>query len=159
MEIEMKYLVKKIDFNIHSYKNNQIIQGYISLDPEIRIRNIGDKYFVTEKSTGDLIRKEKEYQITKRDFLNKSKQIISNLIKKRRYYIPILDGFIAELDIYELELDGLITVEVEFNDLKLVNNFMAPEWFGKSITYDKKYKNKNLSKLNKEKIKNGKVID
>ena len=59
----------------------------------------------------------------------------------------------AELDIYYGELEGLITVETEFKSEKEANEFIVPNWYGKEITYDKRYKNKNLARCSIEELK------
>ena len=49
MEIERKFLVKELpDLNIYPHK--RIVQGYISTDPVIRVRQMGDTYCVCLKS-------------------------------------------------------------------------------------------------------------
>ena len=35
---------------------------------------------------------------------------------KTRYFVPLGDGLTAEVDVYEGDLDGLVTAEVEFPD-------------------------------------------
>ena len=49
MEIEKKYLTKTLPFDIEQYPKKEISQSYISLSPTIRIRHLGDKYFLTVK--------------------------------------------------------------------------------------------------------------
>ena len=58
------------------------------------------------------------------------------------------NGAILELDVYRDELEGLITVEVEFDDIEDVTDFSIPSWFGEEVTSDSRYKNQNLSRLN-----------
>ena len=119
------------------------MQGYVSINPEIRIRKQDDTYYLTQKSDGTLIRKEHETEITKEKFEFYLSQLQTNLIYKTRYSIPI-NQYTAELDIYHGYLEGLITVEVEFNDEYSALKFIKPEYFGLDITDDKRYKNKNL---------------
>ena len=51
---------------------------------------------------------------------------------------------IAEVDLY-INLNNLKIVEVEFESEKEANNFKPPKWFGKEVTYNLEYKNKNLA--------------
>ena len=69
-----------------------------------------------------------------------------NIVEKTRYEIPLAGGIVAELDVYHGKLDGLITVETEFESEKQANAFSPPSWFGKDVTTDKRYKNKNLAR-------------
>ena len=64
---------------------------------------------------------------------------------KKRYLVPIDGGLTAEVDIYEGELEGLMTTEVEFPSLEEAENFVAPDWFGKDVSEEKAYKNTSLS--------------
>ena len=45
-----------------------------------------------------------------------------------------------------------MVVEVEFNSLEDANNFEVPNWFGKEITEDLRYKNDNLAIATKEEV-------
>ena len=67
-------------------------------------------------------------------------------ILKTRYYIPLDNGYIAELDIYHDFLEGLVTVEVEFESISEAGNFTPPNWFAVDITYNDDFKNSSLSK-------------
>jgi len=138
MEIERKFLVDKLpEMNINKYDN--IKQYYLSLDPEIRIRNKNDKtYLMTVKSSGGMIRKETEFEITESIFKELIEVSIS-CVSKTRHYIGRL-----EFDIY-FNIKDLMTVEIEFDSEKEANEFIPLDWFGKEVTYDKRYKNKNLA--------------
>ena len=76
---------------------------------------------------------------------------IGRTIVKCRYRIPI-GKYVAEVDKYLEDLEGLLVVEVEFNSLEDANNFEVPNWFGKEITEDLRYKNDNLAIATKEEV-------
>jgi CYTH domain-containing protein len=57
-------------------------------------------------------------------------------LAKTRYYYPFSNGLIAEIDIFKGKLKGLVFVEVEFPDKKLMDSFIPPDWFGKNITQE-----------------------
>ena len=50
MEIEKKYLVKKLPENLETYPFNQLEQCYLCVDPVVRIRRRDDAYILTYKS-------------------------------------------------------------------------------------------------------------
>lgn len=154
MEIERKFLVNKVDFDLSKYNNVDIIQCYISINPEIRIRKINNKFYETHKSSDDLIRFENEYEISKNDFDYKIKFVLGKIIYKKRYYIPIIDKLVAELDIYQDYLCGLKIVEVEFNNIQEAGKFNKLEWFGDEVTFLSKYKNKSLSQIESFELSN-----
>lgn len=144
MEIERKFLVESLP-NLDRCVKEEILQGYIAKNPEVRIRQKGSFYFLSIKSNGDLNRKEFETLITLSHFETLWYNFIEEYISKTRYYIELNQHNKAELDIYHDELEGLVTVEVEFNSEEEANSFTPPDWFGKEVTYDKRYKNKNLA--------------
>ena len=153
MEIERKFLVASLpDLNNVVFK--ELKQAYLSFEPEVRIRSLDNNlFYLAEKSTGDLSRSEIEPQIDIVSF-----QILTNLVQgrtisKTRYYVSLNNNLMAELDIYYGELEGLITVETEFKSEKEANEFIVPSWYGKEITYDKRYKNKNLARCSIEELK------
>ncbi|MNW64372.1 hypothetical protein D3C74_426510 [compost metagenome] len=56
----------------------------------------------------------------------------------------IWNGTTVEIDLYtQLELAVL---EVEFDSLEAAESFVAPEWFGKDVSVEKKYSNKTVWK-------------
>ena len=50
MEIEKKYLVKKLPENLEAYPSNQLEQCYLCVNPVVRIRRRDDEYILTYKS-------------------------------------------------------------------------------------------------------------
>jgi CYTH domain-containing protein len=143
-EIERKFLLDKEVLNLEKYQKIQIVQGYISLEPVVRIRKAGDFYYLTKKGKGLMIKEEVEEEISKQDFLTYSRKIIGNCIEKTRYFLPLDNDLIATLDIFSKQLLGLKIIEVEFSSLKAANDFIKPDWFGEEVTYNKDYYNVNL---------------
>jgi len=66
-------------------------------------------------------------------------------VVKRRYFVPLEGGLTAEVDVYDGELDGLVTGEVEFPDADAALAFEAPEWLGRDVTEDPRYANQKLA--------------
>lgn len=145
MEIEKKYLCEKLPENLERYDCASIVQGYISINPVIRIRKSNEDYILTVKGKGAVAREEFELMLTKEQFETLSQKVETRFITKKRYFIPLESGFCAELDVYEGFLKGLVTVEVEFETLEQEKEFKAPNWFGKEVSKDNRYKNANLS--------------
>ena len=52
---------------------------------------------------------------------------------------------VIELDLFEGSLEGLIIAEVEFPTVKASRSFAPPAWFGREVTRDARYKNRNLA--------------
>lgn len=157
IEIEKTFLVKQLPLNISQYKSQKIKQGYISLSPSpLRIRQKGDKFELTKKLP--LIEKdfssaeEINIPLTEYEF-NKLWPLVEKSLEKTRYIIPIKDNLIAELDMFEKELEGLSFVEVEFISQQQMESFIPLDWFGKDITQENFSANVFLAGKNFEEIK------
>lgn len=149
MEIEKKYLTEKIPFDITVYPKKEISQCYISTKPTIRLRKSDDEYILTVKGHGNIAREEFELNISEEEYNRLKKKSDTKEVIKTRYFVPINNGYTAEVDIYHDILEGVITTEVEFNTLEEAENFIAPKWFGKDISLDSRYKNTCLALFGK----------
>lgn len=148
MEIEKKYLIGEREaLARRSFPCREIVQGYLSLQPERRIRRIGEDYFLTKKQGEGLVREEEETSISREEFERLLTGVQGNLIEKTRYFIPLPGGLTAELDLFHGRLEGLRMAEVEFPDEEAARAFQAPDWFGREVTEDPRYRNRNLSAL------------
>ena len=145
MEIERKFLVKSCPSDIEKYSFISMEQTYISISPTIRLRRENEKFVLTVKGSGLLSREEFELEITKEQYDNLILKRETPFVVKKRYKIPLYDNLVAELDVYDGELKGLKTVEVEFNTESEANGFVSPSWFGEDVTMDRRYKNTSLS--------------
>ncbi|WP_422006832.1 CYTH domain-containing protein [Roseivirga pacifica] len=145
MEIERKFLLNKLP-PFKPTKEVQIDQGYIHRDEnmEIRLRRIDRDFFQTIKLAGDLSREEFEIKISNEDFKKLWPLTEGSRLSKTRMFYK-LNELVAEVDIYKGSLYGLITMEVEFDSETASERFIIPKWVEREVTYDSKYKNKNLS--------------
>lgn len=157
MEIEKKFKVIKIPNNLEQFKKKEIEQGYLCTEPVVRIRKSNDKYILTYKSKIGMEEKkeevaltceEVEVPLTKDAYEHLKEKVDNHLISKTRYLIDLDNGLTAELDIFHGVLEGLIFVEVEFPSEEAAAAFVAPEWFGEDVSFDKRYKNNYLSAIN-----------
>lgn len=144
MEIERKYLVKELPENLSQYTCKHIEQGYLNTDPVVRIRRTDDRYTLTYKGSGLMVREEYNLPLNAEAFLHMKGKIDGILIKKRRYLIPY-GKYTIELDIFEGELAPLQLAEVEFQTEEEANAFIPPAWFGEDVTFSTKYHNSTLS--------------
>ncbi len=145
MEIERKYLVRKLPENLEQYNKKEIAQGYLCTEPVVRIRRSNDDYYMTYKGDGLMVREEYNLPLTQEAYEHLRPKIDGLLIAKTRYLIPLDNKLTAELDVFEEDLNGLVIVEVEFNTVEEANAFHAPDWFGKDVTNSGKYHNSYLS--------------
>ena len=141
MEIERKFLVKKIPDNLDTYERMDMIKGYLNTAPVVRVRKENDDYVLTYKGSGLLSHSEYNLPLNKESFEHLLKKCDGIIISKSRYKIPIENNLTAELDIFKGDLDSLKLVEVEFGSVEEANNFIPPEWFGEDVTTDGRYHN------------------
>ena len=145
MEIERKFLTEQLPFDITAYPCHRMTQAYISFSPTIRVRQSDDAYILTVKGKGHLAREEFELPLSREDYDRLLTKTEGMPVRKKRYYVPLEGGLTAEVDVYEGELAGLLTTEVEFSSLEEAEAFVPPVWFGKDVSEERAYKNTSLS--------------
>jgi CYTH domain-containing protein/predicted ATPase len=148
-ELEKKYLLSKMP-EIALPEPILVRQVYLAKENgEIRYRQFGDKYYHAAKSDGDDLRREHERPIEEWIFDIAWSKEDAPRIEKLRYLIPY-DDHTLELDKYIWPRNDLVVLECEFpnGDKAEADHFILPEWASEAIdvTFDKKYKNKNLAK-------------
>ena len=158
MEIERKFLLDGYPDNLPLIKEVDCMQGYLSVQPEVRIRSFRsgeyEDYKLTIKSNGDLSREEVEYMISKDEFDIFVGMINQPLIHKehRKYRLP--DGKIFEVGLVDPGADtSFYYAEVEFETVQDALSFKPLDCITEEVTYDSSYKMKNYwtrTRLNKE---------
>jgi len=146
IEIERKYVLKVLPEGL--IDGREIRQGYLSVsDPEVRVRQIDGRYFVTRKTGAGLSREESEAEVTEQVFSILWPATDGRRVEKVRYRIAAADGTIWEVDDYKGKLAGLVTAEVELpaeesvpQMPELLKNLVSAE-----VTDDARYKNKKLA--------------
>ena len=135
MEIERKFLIKELPSDLDAYPHSILEQGYLCTTPVIRIRKDGEKYELTYKSSGLMMREEYNLPLTKEAYQHLLSKVDGNLISKERYRIPLDNTHIIELDIFGGALTPLILAEVEFSSEEDAMAFLPPDWFVKEVTW------------------------
>ena len=146
MEIERKYLIIHIPFDIAGYPFHQIEQAYLSTAPVVRVRQEDDTYYLTYKSKGLMAREEYNLPLTKEAYEHLKTKADGIVISKIRYVIPEKDGLSIELDVFKAPYEGLLLAEVEFPNEEAAHAYQPPKWFGEDVTYSAEYHNSTLSK-------------
>lgn len=145
MEIERKFLVAELPKDLENHVCHQIEQGYLSTEPVVRIRKSDNKYILTYKGKGLLVREEYNLPLTQESYEHLREKADGILIRKKRYKIPYQEKHTIELDVFEGELAPLVLAEVEFETEEEANAFLPPDWFGEDVTFSGKYQNSTLS--------------
>ncbi len=149
MEIERKYLVESLPEGLDNYPHVEIEQGYLCTSPTLRIRRMGDVYWLTVKEnlrTGStaIHNREEEFRLERDRYEYLKAKCDGNMVSKTRYKIPV-GNHTAELDIFHGRHEGLRLVEVEFADTADADCFVAPEWFGDDVSLCPQYRNSFLA--------------
>ncbi len=146
-EFELKFRLgqlPKIDLGI----GVPIRQGYFNIHPgaELRLRQMGDQYFITGKGDGGDARAECERTWDKGIFELLWPNTMGRQIQKTRYFVPY-KGLTLEIDVYHGSLTGLITLECEFISRFKMAKFELPSYLigAVNVTHLPEYKNKNLA--------------
>ena len=166
-EIELKFAIENLpELNNENIEIFKIVQDYIYKDEFSTIRkrimkniiNGECKYIYTVKTDGDIKDKHSVYEIETEITEEKYNLIKSsnNIVEKYRIKIQIGNELVAELDIYYGHLEGLITVEVEFENEEDLSKFEKPIWFGKEL-YKKQFSNAKLSRMTRDEFLN--IVD
>lgn len=146
-EIERKFLVVKLP-DLSGAERALVRQGYLTVpddSTELRLRQKNDKFFLTLKGSGALVRVEREAEISAEQFETFWPETDGRRVEKERYTGQLPDGRVFELDVFLGELAPLQLVEVEFQTEAEAIAYVPPDWFGIDVTADKRYKNKTMA--------------
>jgi adenylate cyclase len=149
IELERTFLAKYLPGDLQDCESKEIIDIYIPQDvkhPCLRLRKNGDRYEMTKKAPikeGDAtIQKEQTIILTRDEFESLSKVEGKRIYKIRYYYpstgstgslqagsgqVPYKD-LIAEFDVFQEDLDGLVLVDFEFKGEKEKDDFRKPDF-------------------------------
>lgn len=148
MEIERKFLLRQRP-DLPVLKEMDIYQGYLSFQPEVRIRSrrvlSGPEegrmdYFLTIKGQGDLAREEVETQVPE-DFFRRAAALLPFPMIHKHYTCYEHEGYLLECSLVdEGEPTSFLYGEVEFDDRETALAYQWPFPGAQDITYDKEYK-------------------
>ena len=143
IEIEHKFLVVDDSWN-ENVTPTYIRQGYLSVQPTVRVRIFGKKAFLTIKSKASgNTRAEYEYEIP----ISEAEEMLDKLcpqpqIEKHRYHVSHAKH-VWEIDVFFGANQGLVVAEVELDSPD--EPFVLPSWVGKEVTEDVSYTNAQLT--------------
>jgi len=152
LEIERKFLVDGFPEDLELLSEVYIEQGYVSFQPEVRIRKAvvldtgEEEYYLTIKGDGDLARREIETEIP-RVFYEDTVNFLGTKVVQKDYKKYKLGKWELEVSLVDAGTDwAFYYAEIEFPTEEDANAFEVPAYLGKEITYDDYYKMKNFWK-------------
>jgi adenylate cyclase len=145
-EIERKFLLGELPATLRFARGERIRQGYLALDgdTEVRLRTGSKAPKLTIKSGRGEVRTEVELDVSGPDAAALWELTAGRRLEKTRRRMRIA-GAEAEVDEYSGDLEGLVVVEVEFDDAEAARAFQAPGWFGRELTGEQAYANRSLA--------------
>ena len=149
-ETEARFLVSRLPPSLLDFPHSSIKQGYAIATPQesLRLRQKDERYLLTVKRGQGLSRTEVEISLSAPQFQALWPLTKTHRLTKTRYCVPLAGSLTAELDHFHGELEGLVTVEVEFTHEEAYREFLKagpPPWFGEEVTEDSRYLNQSLA--------------
>ncbi len=138
IELEKTYLAKFIPENLRNCKSKEIVDIYIPKSkrhPTIRIRKNGDNYEITKKEPikdDPSHQKEQTIILTEEEF-NELMKLDGKKAHKLRYFYEY-NGKMAEVDVFQDKLKGLVVVDFEFETKEEKDSFEMPDFCLVDIT-------------------------
>ena len=152
LEIERKFLMDGFPIGLELISEVEVEQGYISFEPELRIRKALDKhtgkeeFWLTLKGEGDLTRREVETEISS-DFYYDTADFLEVRMIQKEYRKYRLGEWKLEVSLVDPGTDWeFFYAEIEFPTEKDAKDFVVPAYFGREITFNEDYKMKNYWK-------------
>ncbi|MEO7167464.1 MAG: CYTH domain-containing protein [Spartobacteria bacterium] len=147
LEIERKFLIRKLPRALDRFPHREIAQGYLVSDGKshVRLRRKGRVCTLTFKRGSARAREEREIPLTAAQFAVLWPATAGSRLTKTRYDVRWRKVTI-ELDIYHGSNEGVIVAEVEFPDAKAYESFRPPAWFGAEVTGTSRYSNVKLAR-------------
>ncbi len=148
VEIERKFRPERGPDWIGGCEATRIEQGYLAIEggggAEVRLRRRDGETLLTVKRGSGGIRTEEEIALEPEQFEALWPLTDGRRVQKVRYLVPSATGEI-EVDVFEGELAGMITVEMEFDSEAQSDAFDPPEWLGREVSGDDRYANETLA--------------
>ncbi len=147
LEIERKFLLRKMPRGWPDFPHDEIVQGYLAAgrQTQVRLRRSGRVCSLTFKRHGAETREEREIRLTRAQFETLWPPTAGARLTKTRYRVP-WKKWTIEIDVYGGSNTGLVVAEVEFNDLASCRAFRPPAWLGDDITGSSRYSNIGLAR-------------
>ena len=152
IEIERKFLLSSFPTDLPLKEEFQVYQAYLSINPEVRIRrnekNGKDTaYYLAIKSSGEMIRKEIEFPISREHFYALAEMVTQPFITKDFRIYQLQDNLLLECSHVDKGRNTeFMYAEVEFPSVQAAEAFKLLPNFTTDVTKDSSYKMKNFWK-------------
>jgi adenylate cyclase len=141
IELEKTYLIKNLPENLQAFPAKQIIDIYIpkeSRHATLRIRKNGDKFEMTKKEPvqeGDSSHMLEQTIVLTANEFDILEKLDGKRTEKLRYNYPYRD-LMAEIDVFQGALQGLVLADFEFKTLEEKAAFTMPDFCLAEVTQE-----------------------
>ncbi|MDD3007000.1 MAG: hypothetical protein PHX30_05500 [Candidatus Pacebacteria bacterium] len=141
LELEKTYLAKYLPEDLAHCDAKEIMDLYIPREerhPNMRIRRKGDKYDITKKvlvDVADASAQEEQTMKLEADEYAVLSRVEGKTLHKVRYEYSFGD-VVADVDIFQDDLLGLVVVDVEFDTPEEKESFTMPEFCLADVTQE-----------------------
>lgn len=135
-------MLKNFPVDLKTLKFMEVFDIYLpqsAAHPILRIRKKGDKFEITKKhpmeGKDSSCQSEETIPLSKEEFMELIK-LQGKRVRKIRYYYQI-GADMAEIDVFQDALKGLVLVDFEFHTVEEKNNFVMPDFCLADVTQEK----------------------
>lgn len=132
IELERTFLARELPKGLSTRAAERMIDIYVPASaphPHLRLRQKGDRYEITKKEPIDgkdsSRQTEQTIPLTAAEF-DALRQVAGKVVVKDRYQMTI-DGYAAEVDVFQEDLVGLVLLDFEFANELAMEEFIPPE--------------------------------
>lgn len=132
MEYELTYLAKRVPEEVQGVKGEYICDIYVPdtvSHSHLRLRQRGDMYVITKKVPVDDADSSEQTEETiplEKEEYEALATCSKKVVAKRRYKV-VIEGRMAEVDVFEEQLSGLVEIDFEFDSSAEKAAFIVPD--------------------------------
>lgn len=141
IELERTFLLKKLPVDLGILRSMEVFDIYFpekAVHPILRLRKKGDKYEITKKhpmEDADSSRQSEEtIPLTEEEFRDFAR-LQGKRVRKIRHYFQVGPNM-AEIDVFQDDLEGLILIDFEFKTVEAKNDFVMPDFCLADVTQE-----------------------
>lgn len=142
IELERTFLAKKIPAGLAECASKKIVDIYLpesKIHPVLRLRQNGAKYELTKKTPvvgTDASRQREQTILLDEPEFKQLSQLAGKRVAKTRYFYKV-DQNLAEIDVFDESLRGLVLIDFEFETIADKNFFVPPDFCLADVTPEK----------------------
>lgn len=142
LELEKTYLAKCLPEGLEKCESKELSDLYVpflNAHPKMRIRKKGCKYEITKKvriEASDASAQEEQTMSLSADEYAALSQVEGKKLRKIRYEYSYGESAVAEIDIFQDDLFGLVVIDFEFDSGEEKDAFSMPDFCLADVTQE-----------------------